>query len=188
MGSKTATTLSEQMEMDYEALAAIKAEQAAKDAEQAAMQKIWEDQNYVNNWPGVEVDYYSESDENLRYNTPPTGFINDFGSFDEPPLATPSNPTPSNPTSANPTPANPTPANPTPTNPTSTNPTYANPTPRTRSKRKQPANLVVPKVFYKQRGRSERISKMQGKNYKFDEKGTGSTPDKDFLVSKSEFK
>ncbi|GKA33973.1 hypothetical protein Tco_0720402 [Tanacetum coccineum] len=184
MGSTTATRLSEQeyqMEMDYEALAAVEAEQATKDAEQEAMRKIWEEQMYENDWPGVEYVSFSDSDENGRYNTPTTGIINDFDIFDEPPPATPSNPTPSNPTSANLNPSNPTSAK-----PTSVKPTSAKPTPRTRSKRKQPVNPVVPRVFVKQRGRSERIAKMQGKNFKFDEKGTGSTPDKAFPVSESE--
>ncbi|GKB14607.1 hypothetical protein Tco_0848530 [Tanacetum coccineum] len=127
MGSTTATRLSEQeyqMEMDYEALAAVEAEQATKDAEQEAMRKIWEEQMYENDWPGVEYVSFSDSDENGR----------------------------------------------------------------TRSKRKQPVNPAVPRVFVKQRGTSERIIKMQGKNLKFDEKGTGSTPDKAFPVSESESK
>ncbi|GJR63813.1 hypothetical protein Tco_0009878 [Tanacetum coccineum] len=148
-----------QMEMDYEALAAVEAEQATKDAEQEAMRNIWEEQMYENDWPGVEYVSFSDSDENA---TP----------------ATPSNPTPSNPTSANPTS----------TKSTSIKPTSAKPTPRTRSKRKQPVNPAVPRVFVKQRGTSERIIKMQGKNLKFDEKGTGSTPDKAFPVSESESK
>ncbi|GKB30784.1 hypothetical protein Tco_0870185 [Tanacetum coccineum] len=43
-----------QIEMDYEALAAVEAEQAIKDAKQEAMRKIWEEQMYENDWPGVE--------------------------------------------------------------------------------------------------------------------------------------
>ncbi|GJW25672.1 splicing factor [Tanacetum coccineum] len=151
-----------QMEMDYEALAAVEAEQATKDAEQEAMRKIWEEQMYENDWPGVEYVSFSDSDENA---TP----------------ATPSNPTTSNLSSVNPNTSNPTSAK-----STSIKPTSAKPTPRTRSKRKQPVNPAVPRVFVKQRGRSERIAKMQGKNLKFDEKGTGSTPDKAFPVSESE--
>ena len=38
-------------------------------------------------------------------------------------------------------------------------------------------------IYYKQKGRSERIKMMQGKNFKFDAQGTGSTPDKAFDVS-----
>ncbi|GKF36898.1 hypothetical protein Tco_0113656, partial [Tanacetum coccineum] len=123
---------------------------ATKDAEQEAMRKIWEEQMYENDWPGVEYVSFSDSDENGRYNTPTTGIINDFDIFDEPPPATPSNPTPSNPTSTNLNPSNPTSAK-----PTSVKPTSAKPTPRTRSKRKQLVNPAVPRVFVKQRGRSE---------------------------------
>ncbi|GKC72506.1 hypothetical protein Tco_1118389, partial [Tanacetum coccineum] len=137
-------------------------------------ENIWEEnQGYENDLPGVEVDYFSESDENERYNTPPAGFINDFNLFDEVPLVTPSNPTPSNPIPTNPTFANPTSANPAP----------ANQAPRIRSKRNQPANHVVPRVFFKQRGRSERIAKMQCKNFKVDEKGTSLHTNKGFFSS-----
>ncbi|GJS05333.1 hypothetical protein Tco_0321841 [Tanacetum coccineum] len=132
IGSTTTTRLSEQeyqMEMDYEALAAVEAEQATKDAEQEAMRNIWEEQMYENDWPGVEYVSFSDSDENA---TP----------------ATPSNPTPSNPTFANPNPSNPTS-----TKSTFVKPTSTKPTPRTRSKRKQPVNPAVPRVFVKQRGR-----------------------------------
>ncbi|GKC38848.1 hypothetical protein Tco_1051232, partial [Tanacetum coccineum] len=93
MRSTTTTRLSEQeyqMEMDYEDLA----------------------DGYENDLPGVEVDYFSESDENERYNTPPAGFINDFNLFDEVPHVNPYNPAPSNSTPSNPTPSNPIPANP----------------------------------------------------------------------------
>ncbi|GJY15311.1 calcium/proton exchanger [Tanacetum coccineum] len=134
----------------------------------------------------ADVDYFSESDENERYNTPPAGFINDFNLFDEVPLVTPSNPTPSNSTPSNPTPSNPIPTNPTFANPTSANPAPANQAPRIRSKRNQLANHVVPRVFFKQRGRSERIAKMQCKNFKVDEKGTSFTHDKAFPVFESE--
>ncbi|PWA73452.1 hypothetical protein CTI12_AA260810 [Artemisia annua] len=46
-----------------------------------------------------------------------------------------------------------------------------------------PVSSDVPRIYHKQRGRSERIRNMQGKNFKFDSKGTGSTPDKAFDVS-----
>ncbi|PWA41030.1 hypothetical protein CTI12_AA561450 [Artemisia annua] len=39
------------------------------------------------------------------------------------------------------------------------------------------------RIYYKQRGRSERIKMMQGKKFKFDAQGSGSTPDKAFDVS-----
>ncbi|GJX24415.1 hypothetical protein Tco_0228860 [Tanacetum coccineum] len=42
------------------------------------------------------------------------------------------------------------------------------------------------KIYVKNRGRSERMAKLQGKNFKFDAQGTGSTPDKAFDVSESE--
>ncbi|GKE68907.1 putative ribonuclease H-like domain-containing protein [Tanacetum coccineum] len=74
------------MEMDYEALAAVEAEQATKDVEQEAMRNIWEEQMYENDWPGVKYVSFSDSDENDRYNTSTTGIINDFDIFDEPPL------------------------------------------------------------------------------------------------------
>ncbi|GJY50552.1 hypothetical protein Tco_0441399 [Tanacetum coccineum] len=42
------------------------------------------------------------------------------------------------------------------------------------------------RIYVKNRGRSERTAKLQGKNFKFDAQGTGSTPDKAFDVSESE--
>ncbi|GJX74363.1 hypothetical protein Tco_0312958 [Tanacetum coccineum] len=42
------------------------------------------------------------------------------------------------------------------------------------------------RIYVKNRGRSERIAKLQGKNFKFDAQGTCSTPDKAFDVSESE--
>nr|GEU87918.1 hypothetical protein CTI12_AA091940 [Tanacetum cinerariifolium] len=42
------------------------------------------------------------------------------------------------------------------------------------------------RIYVKNRGRSERIAKLQGKNFKFDAQGTSSTPDKAFDVSESE--
>ncbi|GJY88467.1 reverse transcriptase domain-containing protein [Tanacetum coccineum] len=50
-----------------------------------------------------------------------------------------------------------------------------------------PSNPTVEVVFVKQRGRSERIAKMQGKKFKFDEHGTRSTLDKAFSVSKFDY-
>nr|GFB08833.1 splicing factor [Tanacetum cinerariifolium] len=41
------------------------------------------------------------------------------------------------------------------------------------------------RIYVKNRGRSEMIAKLQGKNFKFDAQGTGSTPDKAFDVSES---
>ncbi|GJT55946.1 hypothetical protein Tco_0991000 [Tanacetum coccineum] len=38
-------------------------------------------------------------------------------------------------------------------------------------------------IFVKHMGRSERIAKMQAKNFKFDAQGSGTTPDKAFDVS-----
>ncbi|GJU80647.1 hypothetical protein Tco_1283012 [Tanacetum coccineum] len=122
MGSTSATK-----QMDYEALAAVEAEQAPEEAKQATIRKIWE--------------------ENEK-------FVNDYNHLEEVPLATPSHPTVE----------------------VKTQQSQA----RTRSKRKQPT-----RVYVKQRGRIERIEKMQGKNFKFDEHGTGSTPDKAFPVSES---
>ncbi|GKF26325.1 hypothetical protein Tco_0082219, partial [Tanacetum coccineum] len=145
----TATRLSEQeyqMEMDYEALAAVEAEQAAKDAKQEAMRKIWEEQMHPLQLLPIQL---------LQIQ-----LLQIHG----------------NPTSANLNPGN----------PTSAKPTTAKPTPRTRSKRKKHDNPVVPRVFVKQRGRSERIAKMQGKNFKYDEKESDSTYDKAFPVSESE--
>ncbi|GKD55184.1 zinc finger, PMZ-type containing protein [Tanacetum coccineum] len=122
MGSTSATK-----QMDYEALATVEAQQAAEEAKQATIKKIWE--------------------ENEK-------FVNDYNHFEEVPLVTPSHPTVE----------------------VKTQQSQA----RTSSKRKQPV-----RVYVKQRGRIERIEKMQGKNFKFDEHGTGSTPDKAFPVSES---
>ena len=52
-----------------------------------------------------------------------------------------------------------------------------------KKKKVGPVSSHVPRIYHKQRGRSERIKNMQGKNFKFDSKGTGSTPDKAFDVS-----
>nr|GEX52814.1 pectin lyase-like superfamily protein [Tanacetum cinerariifolium] len=58
----------------------------------------------------------------------------------------------------------------------------ANPKP-TRSKKSKPAqDLNQMSIFHKNRGRSERIFNQKKKNLKFDEHGTGSTPDQAFDV------
>ncbi|GJW80745.1 hypothetical protein Tco_0282180 [Tanacetum coccineum] len=128
-------TFEYQMEMDYEASAAVEVEQVAEEAKQVAIRKICEE-NKKNGQHSVNH---------------PCEVV---------PLAAPLNPTVEVQTQQNQV--------------------------RTRSKRKQPVNHVVPRVYVKQRGRSERIAKMQGKKFKFDEHGTGSTPEKAFSVSKSE--
>ncbi|GJR18667.1 hypothetical protein Tco_0967194 [Tanacetum coccineum] len=59
-------------------------------------------------------------------------------------------------------------------------------TPRRKSKRLRQEEPEPFRIYVKNRGRSERIAKLQGKNFKFDAQGTGSTPDKAFDVSESE--
>nr|GEW30165.1 hypothetical protein [Tanacetum cinerariifolium] len=81
MGSTTATRLSDRR------------------AKQTAIRKIWEEtKKYDNEWPGVDYDYFSPSEENKKYNIPLARFVNDYNHFEEVPLVTPSNPAPSNPT------------------------------------------------------------------------------------------
>ncbi|GJV01544.1 hypothetical protein Tco_1335113 [Tanacetum coccineum] len=50
---------------------------------------------------------------------------------------------------------------------------------RPRAEKEQPQM----RIHVKNRGKSERIAKIQGKYYKFDAQGTGSTPDRAFCVS-----
>nr|GEY37309.1 hypothetical protein CTI12_AA091940 [Tanacetum cinerariifolium] len=53
----------------------------------------------------------------------------------------------------------------------------------TRSKKSKPTEVPNQmRIFHKNKGRSERIFNQKMKNYKFDEHGTGSTPDKAFDV------
>ncbi|GKC68616.1 hypothetical protein Tco_1101214 [Tanacetum coccineum] len=59
-------------------------------------------------------------------------------------------------------------------------------TPRRKSKRLRQEEPEPFMIYVKNRGRSERIAKLQGKNFKFDAQGTSSTPDKAFDVSESE--
>ncbi|GJT04265.1 hypothetical protein Tco_0838727 [Tanacetum coccineum] len=54
------------------------------------------------------------------------------------------------------------------------------------NKRKKKADSEQPlpfRIYHKNRGRSERIAKLQAKKFKFDANGTGSTPEKAFDVS-----
>nr|GEW24341.1 splicing factor [Tanacetum cinerariifolium] len=57
--------------------------------------------------------------------------------------------------------------------------------PMRKSKRLRQEEPQPFRIYVKNRGRSERIAKLQGKNFKFDAQGTGSTPNKAFDVSES---
>ncbi|GJR59129.1 putative reverse transcriptase domain-containing protein [Tanacetum coccineum] len=58
--------------------------------------------------------------------------------------------------------------------------------PLRKSKRLRHEEPKLFRMYVKNRGRSERIAKLQGKNFKFDAQGIGSTLDKSFDVSESE--
>ncbi|GKC82916.1 hypothetical protein Tco_1138633 [Tanacetum coccineum] len=58
--------------------------------------------------------------------------------------------------------------------------------PMRKSKRLRQEEPQPFRIYVKNRGRSKRIAKLQGKNFKFDAQGTGSTPDKAFDVSEFE--
>ncbi|GKF91976.1 hypothetical protein Tco_0275677, partial [Tanacetum coccineum] len=58
--------------------------------------------------------------------------------------------------------------------------------PKKANKRKKKADSEQPlpfRIYHKNRGRSERIAKLQAKKFKFDANGTRSTPEKAFDVS-----
>nr|GEV99010.1 pectin lyase-like superfamily protein [Tanacetum cinerariifolium] len=66
--------------------------------------------------------------------------------------------------------------------PTKENTVEANPKPTRYKKSKEAEDPNQMRIFHKNRGRSERIFNQKMKNFKFDEHGSGSTPDKAFDV------